>query len=72
MKTYTLCCDGEEDVEIEVNDDQMIVYDVCKMKDYQGNDYVPRKAKLMDYVVLPNPAEKDAAELFEDINKGGL
>jgi hypothetical protein len=53
MKTYTLCCDGQEDVEIEVNDDQMIVYDVCKIKDYEGGDYVSRKAKLMDNVVLP-------------------
>jgi hypothetical protein len=53
-KTYTLCCDGQDDIEIEVNDDQMIVYDVCKIKDYEGGDYVPRKARELDNVVLPS------------------
>jgi hypothetical protein len=27
----------------------MIVYDICKIKDYEGGDYVPRAAKKMDY-----------------------
>jgi hypothetical protein len=39
--------------DIFVNQDEMIVYDVCKIKDYEGGDYVPRKAKDMDHVVLP-------------------
>ena len=38
--------------EIKLQDDEMIVYDVCKIKDYQGNDYVPRAAKKMDYHML--------------------
>jgi hypothetical protein len=38
--------------EIIVADDEMIVYDVCKIADYEGNDYVPRKAKEMDHHAL--------------------
>ena len=39
--------------ELILNDDEMIVYDVCKIKDYEGGDYVSRKARNMDYVVQP-------------------
>lgn len=57
MKTYILSCDDHAgtttQVEIKVNNDEMVVYDVCKVKDYEGGDYVPRKARQMDYVVLP-------------------
>ncbi len=49
MKTYTICCDGKDDVEIKVNDDQMIVYDVVNIKAYEGGDYLPRQAKQMDH-----------------------
>ena len=38
--------------EVIVNDDEMIVYDVCKIADYEGNDYLPRAAKKMDYHML--------------------
>ena len=37
---------------IDVQDGDMIVYDVCKIADYEGNDYVPRKAKEMDHHAL--------------------
>ena len=50
-KTYTLIGNDTE-AEIAVNDDEMIVYDVCRIKDYQGGDYVPRKAKTMPYHML--------------------
>ncbi len=50
-KTYTLIGNDTE-AEIVVNDDEMIVYDVCRIKDYQGGDYVPRKAKTMPYHML--------------------
>jgi len=42
----------ESEGEIKVEDDEMIVYDVCKIKDYQGGDYVPREARKMDYHML--------------------
>ena len=53
MKTYTISSEGEEDRKIKVQDGDMIVYDVCSIKDYEGSDYVPRKAKQLDHVVLP-------------------
>jgi hypothetical protein len=53
VKTYTLSSEDMDDRQIKVQDGQMIVYDVCKIKDYEGGDYVPRKAKEMDHVVLP-------------------
>jgi hypothetical protein len=54
----------ETEAEIIVADDEMIVYDVCKIKDYQGNDYLPREARKMDYHALkemlyPKPEERD-------------
>jgi hypothetical protein len=51
-KKYTIS-GPEIEQEIIVGDGDMIVYDVCKIKDYEGGDYVPRAAKKMDYVVLP-------------------
>ena len=51
MKTYKLIGPGTE-ADINVQDGDMIVYDVCKIKDYEGGDYVPRKAKDMDHHAL--------------------
>ena len=62
-KTYTLIGNGTES-EITVNDDEMIVYDVCKIKDYQGGDYVPRKAKTMSYHMLK---EMFSQEISDDV-----
>jgi len=60
MKTYTLTCDnGDTSVDIIVNDGDMIVYDVCKVKDYEGGDYVPRNAREMDYAVLQTIGNHD-------------
>tara|TARA_R110000772_G_scaffold267971_3_gene393598 strand:+ start:33644 stop:33835 length:192 start_codon:yes stop_codon:yes gene_type:complete len=55
MRTYSIYLPNQEEPEAEiiVKDDEMIVYDVCKIKDYEGGDYVPRKAREMDHVVLP-------------------
>jgi len=39
----------DKEWEIIINEDEMIVYDVCKIKDYEGGDYLPRRAKEMDY-----------------------
>lgn len=60
-KKYTII-GPETEADIFVNEGEMIVYDVCKIKDYEGGDYVPRKAKEMDHVVLPigAPDEGDA------------
>jgi hypothetical protein len=51
MKTYSIFLpeQDEPEVELTVNDDEMIVYDICKIKDYEGGDYLPRAAKKMDY-----------------------
>ena len=46
--------DGSER-EIIIGTGDMLVYDVCKIKDYEGGDYVPRKARQMDNVFLPVP-----------------
>lgn len=53
--------------EIIVNDDEMIVYDVVKIKDYEGDDYVPRAAKKKGYVMhlVINP-EREDDELDKD------
>lgn len=53
--------------EIIVNDDEMIVYDVCKISEYEGGDYVPRKAKQLDHHMLkemfyPKEEETDDGE----------
>ena len=54
MRVYTISGPDDDDcARIEVNDDEMIVYDVCKIKEYEGADYVPRKARKMGNVVLP-------------------
>ena len=54
MKTYTISGPADDDcARIVVNDDEMIVYDVCKISEYEGDDYVPRQAKKKGYVVLP-------------------
>jgi hypothetical protein len=55
MKTFLFMGkhDPDEVAEIVVNEGEMIVYDVVKVKDYEGGDYVPRKAREMDHVVLP-------------------
>ena len=50
-KIYTVLGPDTE-AEIEVAEDEMIVYDVCKVKEYEGGDYVPRKAKTMPYHML--------------------
>ena len=64
MKTYSIICDDGQSTmgSIKVNDDEMIVYDVCKIADYEGNDYAPRKAKELDFHMLQemfNPKETD-------------
>jgi hypothetical protein len=48
MKTFQFI-GPETECDIIVNDDEMIVYDICKIKDYEGGDYLPRAAKKMDY-----------------------
>jgi hypothetical protein len=55
MKIYSIICDdGQSPMQnIIVNDNEMIVYDVCTIKDYEGGDYVSRQAREMDHVVLP-------------------
>lgn len=67
MKTYSIVCDDGHGpmASITVNDDEMIVYDVCKIKDYEGNDYLPRAAKKMDFHLLKEmlyPKEADNGE----------
>lgn len=54
MKTYSIVCDDGHGpmASIKVNDDEMIVYDVCKIADYEGGDYLPRAAKKMDFHML--------------------
>lgn len=54
MRTYSIICDDGHGpmAEIKVNDDEMIVYDVCKIAAYEGNDYLPRAAKKMDFHML--------------------
>jgi hypothetical protein len=51
MKTYAIFLpeQDEPEAEITVNDDEMIVYDICKIKEYEGGDYLPRAAKKMDH-----------------------
>jgi hypothetical protein len=59
--TYTLIGPDSE-AKIEVGEGDMIVYDVCKIKDYQGGDYVPHKAKEMPFHMLKEmlyPKETD-------------
>ena len=60
-KTFTII-GPETENEIVVDDGYMIVYDVCKIKDYEGGDYVPRKAKEMDHVVLPIGSQDAGSE----------
>jgi len=38
--------------ELLVQDDEMIVYDVCSIKAYEGGDYVPMEAKKMPHHML--------------------
>ena len=61
MKTFKIVGPDTEG-SIDVQDGDMIVYDVCKIADYEGNDYVPRKAKEMDHHAL--------AEMFNPSNRG--
>ena len=55
MKTFVILnkFDPSSTREINVNDDEMIVYDVCKIADYEGGDYVPREAKKRSNHLLP-------------------
>lgn len=64
MRKYMLIGPDSE-AEILVGDGDMIVYDVCKIKDYQGGDYVPRKARELDNHMLKEmfyPKDNDEAE----------
>ena len=61
MKTYIIS-GPETEGKINVQDDEMIVYDVCKIAAYEGHDYLPREARKMDYHALKEmlyPKETD-------------
>ena len=62
MKTFKIVGPDTE-AEIIVADDEMIVYDVCKISEYEGGDYLPRAAKKMDFHLLKEmfnePEEQD-------------
>jgi hypothetical protein len=66
MKTYKIV-GPETEGSINVNDDEMIVYDVCKIADYQGNDYLPREARKLDYHALKEMLYPKPEESEEDV-----